>query len=436
MGESQSKRTRWAVLVLINLASLGCLVWALHDVSFGDLKDDLATINYGWVALAGAFELSVYLSQALRWRLVLRPVASLSFRQAARAIYVGLFTSEVLPFRGGEAIRCFLVSRWTQLPFSVSVASVLIERVFDGLWLWLGLWLSLKYVELPKQLGYVNDGLGVFVLGGAVLLGMALFRPRPARSALRGQGWRHHLMVLMDDLALIGHSRYLYFALFQSVPYLLLQVIPIWAAFQAYGFDLGLGAAFALMLILRLSSIVPQAPANLGLFQILTKEFLERAYDVDPSEAARFSLVLWGVIKIMPLIAGFIALGITGAKIGELKKAAAAAEDQSGRSRAGQFAVDLPGSCRRPTPRKTAQRARARAGPGRRTGLGPMPDAPMRAAISSGSFGFTNSAASPATSGRADRLEVITGTEFAIASNTGIPKPSSSDGKAKMRARR
>jgi uncharacterized membrane protein YbhN (UPF0104 family) len=330
LGESQSQRTRWVVLVLINLASLGCLVWALHDVSFGDLKDDLATINYGWVAVAGAFELSVYLSQAVRWRLVLRPVASLSFRQAARAIYVGLFTSEVLPFRGGEAIRCFLVSRWTQLPFSVSVASVLIERVFDGLWLWLGLWLSLKYVELPKQLGYVNDGLGVFVLGGAVLLGMALFRPRPARSALRGQGWRHHLMVLMDDLALIGHSRYLYFALFQSVPYLLLQVIPIWAAFQAYGFDLGLGAAFALMLILRLSSIVPQAPANLGLFQILTKEFLERAYNVDSSEAARFSLMLWGVVKIMPLIAGFIALGITGAKIGELKKAAAAAEDQSG----------------------------------------------------------------------------------------------------------
>jgi uncharacterized membrane protein YbhN (UPF0104 family) len=330
LGEPQSKRTRWVVLVLINLASLGCLVWALHDVSFGDLKADLATIDYGWAAVAGGVELSVYLSQAVRWRLVLRPVASLSFWQATRAIYVGLFTSEVLPFRGGEAIRCFLVSRWTQLPFSVSVASVLIERVFDGLWLWLGLWLSLKYVELPKQLGYVNDGLGVFVLGGAVLLGMALFRPRPARSALRGQGWRHHLMVLMDDLALIGHSRYLYFALFQSVPYLLLQVIPIWAAFQAYGFDLGLGAAFALMLILRLSSIVPQAPANLGLFQILTKEFLERAYNVDSSEAARFSLMLWGVVKIMPLIAGFIALGITGAKIGELKKAAAAAEDQSG----------------------------------------------------------------------------------------------------------
>ena len=330
LGAPQSKRTRWIALVLINLASLACLIWALRDVTFGDLKEDLATIDYAWVALAMAFELSVYLSQAVRWRLVLRPVVSLSFKRTVRAIFVGLFCSEVLPFRGGEAVRCFLVTRWTKLPFSVSVASVLIERVFDGLWLWLGLWLSLRYVELPKQLGYVNDGLGLFVLGGAVVLGLALFRPRPPRAKLRVPGWRHHLAVLMDDLALIGHSRYLYFALLQSLPYLLLQVIPIWAAFRAYGFDLGIGAALALMLILRLSSIVPQAPVNLGLFQILTKQFLERAYDVDSSEAARFSLVLWGIAKFVPLIAGFIALAITGAKIGELKKAAEAAGQSDG----------------------------------------------------------------------------------------------------------
>lgn len=329
MGEPQSQKTRWVVLALINLASLGCLVWALRDVSVSDLKFDLATINYWWVALAAASELSVYLTQAIRWRLVLRPVVQLGFRQATRAIFVGLFTSEVLPFRGGEAVRCFLVTRWTKLPFSVSVASVLIERVFDGMWLWLGLWLSLRYVELPKQLGYVNDGLGLSVLGGMVILGLALFRPRPPRSALRRPGWRHHLAVLMDDLAQIGHSRYLYLALFQSVPYLLLQAIPIWAALQAYGLDLELGAAFALMLILRLASVIPQAPASLGLFQILTKAFLVRAYNVDPTDAASFSVILWAVIKVTPLVAGFIALAITGAKVGELRKAAAE-EGQSG----------------------------------------------------------------------------------------------------------
>ena len=105
LREPQSQKTRWVVLVLINLTSLACLVWALRDLTWPDLRDDIATINYGWVALAGGIELCVYLTQAVRWRLVLRPVVSLKFRQAVRAIYVGLFASEILPFRGGEAVR-------------------------------------------------------------------------------------------------------------------------------------------------------------------------------------------------------------------------------------------------------------------------------------------------------------------------------------------
>jgi hypothetical protein len=81
------------------------------------------------------------------------------------------------------------------------------------------------------------------------------------------------------------------------------------------------------MLILRLAAAVPQAPATLGLFQLLTKEFLERGFDIPPGEAARFSLVLWGAIKLPLLIAGAVAVSITGAKIGELTKAAAEANN-------------------------------------------------------------------------------------------------------------
>jgi glycosyltransferase 2 family protein len=119
----------------------------------------------------------------------------------------------------------------------------------------------------------------------------------------------------------------------QSLPYLLLQVIPIYAALQAYPFNLSdrfdptIGVAFALMVILRLGSVVPQAPGNLGLFQFLTKEALERIFNVVPAEAARFSLVLWGTVTIPLLVAGFVALMVTGSKLFELKRAA---EDHAG----------------------------------------------------------------------------------------------------------
>jgi hypothetical protein len=76
------------------------------------------------------------------------------------------------------------------------------------------------------------------------------------------------------------------------------------------------------MVILRFGSVVPQAPGNLGLFQFLTKEALQRMFHVAPAEAARFSLVLWGTVTIPLLVMGFVALMSSGSKLFDLKRAA------------------------------------------------------------------------------------------------------------------
>ena len=326
MGDTNFSGIRSRVLLILTyLASLGCLVWTLRDARLGELKDDLATMDWWWLALAVFADISVYCWHAIRWSLLLRPVEPVTFRQAVRAIYVGLFANEVLPFRAGEILRCYLISRWTKLPFSVAVSSALIERIFDGIWLCLCLILTVRLVHVPHHLRWLVDSgyfLGIVVLCGAALLALAVFLRQETRALLSGEGWQRHVRILIDDLNLIGHSRFLYFAFLQSLPYLLLQVIPIYAAFRAYGFDLSIGVAFALMVILRLGSVVPQAPGNLGLFQLLTKEALERIFNVVPAEAARFSLVLWGTVTIPLLVAGFVALMVSGAKLFELKRAA------------------------------------------------------------------------------------------------------------------
>jgi uncharacterized protein (TIRG00374 family) len=334
--ETSNRSHSRLIIILVNLVSIGCLIWTLHDAKLGELKDDLATMNWSWVAFAVVADIAVYCWHGWRWLLLLHPVEAVTLRQTIRAIYVGLFANEVLPFRAGEVLRCYLLSRWTALPFSVSLSSILIERVFDGLWLCGCLLVTVKIVLFPMHFRYlVTSGyvLGIIVLAGAVLLAVAMSRRRHSGTELE-KPWQRHLRVLMDDLSLIGHSRYLYFAFFQSLPYLLLQVVPIYAAFRGYGFDdLSIGQAFALMVILRLGSVVPQAPGNLGLFQFLTKEVLEKMFNVVPAEAARFSLVLWGVVTLPLLIGGLIALSITGSKIGELRRAAHVEREELTKSR-------------------------------------------------------------------------------------------------------
>jgi len=327
LGDIRSR----VLLILTYLASFGCLVWTLRGANLGELKDDILTMNWWWLGFAVLADISVYCWQAIRWRQVLRPVEQVSFGKLVSAIYVGLFANEVLPFRAGEILRCYMVARWTKLPFSVVISSALIERIFDGIWLCLCLILTVRLVGYHHHMrGLVASGyvLGMVVLAGTVLLALAVFLRQKTRALLPGEGWQRHVRVLIDDLNLIGHSRYLYYAFFQSLPYLLLQVIPIYAAMQAYDFNdspqfvPSLSVAFALMVILRLGGVVPQAPGNLGLFQFLTKEALQRMFHVVPAEAARFSLVLWGTVTIPLLLAGVIALMTSGSKLFELKRAA------------------------------------------------------------------------------------------------------------------
>ncbi len=325
-GEMFSSKTRSRVLlVLTYIFSIGCLIWTLRSAHLGELSTDLADMDWTWVAIGAIADVLVYLWHGWRWSLLLQPVAPVTYWQSVRAIYVGLFANEVLPFRAGEVVRCYLLARWTDLPVSVALSSAIIERVFDGIWLVLGLFLTLRFAPFPHKLHRFVEGgylLGCIILAAAVLLGIMMFRKQERRKVYSEVSWKRTLQILIEDLRLIGHSKYLYFSAFASLPYLLIQVIPIYAVMRAYGFELSLGAAGVIMLILRLSAVVPQAPGNLGMFQFVTTAALVEIYHVVPAEAARFSLVLWGVVTLPLLIVGFIVLVTTGSKLTELHHAA------------------------------------------------------------------------------------------------------------------
>jgi uncharacterized membrane protein YbhN (UPF0104 family) len=81
------------------------------------------------------------------------------------------------------------------------------------------------------------------------------------------------------------------------------------------------------MVILRLVSVVPQAPGNLGTFQAAAV-FALILFGVDSSLAKRFSFVMWAVITLPLLIVGFIALAITGLRLSEIRRRAEGAASE------------------------------------------------------------------------------------------------------------
>lgn len=327
--ERSRKYRSWAILTVTNLVSIICLVLVLRGANLGHIWVEVRQMHWNWVVVALLSDVFVYLLHGWRWKLLLEPIQPVKYAHCVEAIYVGLFANEVLPARAGELIRCFLLSRSTTIPLSVTFASALIERIFDGVWLMTCFAFCLHMGRLPGVLlegGYI---VGVVIVFCGALLSYGMYAKKQSLDLFFGLSWPRWFTTLIDDLHLIGHSRYLYLSFLVSGAYMLAQVMPIYALVRASRLDVSWMASFTMMVLLRLTSIVPQAPGNLGSFQWVAARSLMMFGLVAP-HAKRFSLILWAVMTLPLIVIGCIALAITGVNMSHLhKQATAAAKDRA-----------------------------------------------------------------------------------------------------------
>src|SRR5437763_8675039 len=99
----------WWMPALGYTLSAASLIWVFHGFNLQQTLAEFATLDWRYVSIAVIFELSVYLSHAWRWNILLRPVARVPFWRSVQAIYIGLYANEIIPLRSGEAIRCYLL---------------------------------------------------------------------------------------------------------------------------------------------------------------------------------------------------------------------------------------------------------------------------------------------------------------------------------------
>ncbi len=307
----------WLVPAACYAVSLACLIWVYRGFDWKSQWPRLAATDWRWVAVAVASDILVYVCQGFRWNVLLRPLARVPVYRSVQAIYIGLFANEVLPFRTGEVIRCFLKSRWSGLRFSVVLSSAVIERLLDGIWLVLGFLAASRYVPLPRPLVEGTKVLAVVLLIFGVLNAWAVLHREHAHGAVSRSRWANLLRSIVDGLHAMGRSSSFPLAALLSFVYLALQVVPIYAAMRGFGLDLSVWAAGVVLVVLRVGSIPPQAPSNVGSFQFFTVLAL-RLLHVDRSQAVAFATLLFVLVTVPLWLGGFVALLATGFRIREL----------------------------------------------------------------------------------------------------------------------
>jgi uncharacterized membrane protein YbhN (UPF0104 family) len=128
---------------------------------------------------------------------------------------------------------------------------------------------------------------------------------------------------VVEGLHAMGNSPSFYLSFLGSTLYLGLQLIPIYALMQGYGIDLPLGAAAVVMVILRLGTLLPQAPGNMGSFQFFTVVGL-KLFGVDKAAATGYATLLFLVVTLPLWLVGFVATLASGMSFGDIRRGAMA----------------------------------------------------------------------------------------------------------------
>jgi len=308
------------------LAAAG-LIWALHDVHPEKLLEGLVGINWRWVAPALVCDVLSYVVQGWRWRLLLRPAGEISTLRTTQAIYAGLFTNEALPMRIGELARAWLVSRWISAKFLAVIPSIVVERLFDGVWVALGVGLTASFAPLPKSLLAAGETFGAVIILAVALCAFLAFRKRELGSGRGPSRLRHRkpsrgiaslLERLGEGLRETGRTRAFYLAFALSPAFILLQMLAYWLIMLGYGLRLSFWIGMAVFLIVHLGTAIPNAPANVGSYQFFTVLGLT-LFGVDKTRATGFSLVVFALLTLPLLVIGFIALSRSGTTLAHIR---------------------------------------------------------------------------------------------------------------------
>ncbi|MEI6124958.1 MAG: lysylphosphatidylglycerol synthase transmembrane domain-containing protein [Pseudomonadota bacterium] len=317
---------RTARQILGFLLAGACLAWVFHDIDYRELLQNMSAVNWWWILPAVVLDILSYVCQGLRWQLLLRHFGRITTFEATKAIYAGLFLNEIIPLRVGELVRTYIVSRWLSIKFISAIPSVVVERLFDAIWLGAGIGITAIVIQVPENLMAAADNIGIAVLlATGMFLYLIVFRKQSAKAQGTGHiRWKPLRMAavffnsIADEIQVLGTSRFFYFSFVASSLILVMQILAFWFVMLAYGLTLSLWIGTAVLLLLHLGTVLPNAPSNVGTYQLLCVVGLA-FFGVDKTVAAAFSVVVF-IILTLPLWAvGLFAIGRCGMTLQEIR---------------------------------------------------------------------------------------------------------------------
>jgi uncharacterized protein (TIRG00374 family) len=294
--------------VILPLLVTAFFLWlALRGVNWAEVAAHLRDANWLYLVLAAVIgTLSVHF-RALRWKTLLEPVdPHIAFRPRVAGAAVGLAANNLIPARVGEVVRAVVTARLAKLPVSAVFASLVVERVLDGVVTVAFLFavMALPGFPDPQRAQGVLTAVRVVALlmgvAGVVLIAMALLPGRSVALAEQTVGkvlpqrLRAPFLARLDEfvagLAVLRTPRLLVLSVGWAVAQWLFTSFSIYLGFLAFGIrEPGYTGAIFLQCAINLAVAVPSSPGFFGPLEAAARLGLG-LWAVDESRAISFAI--------------------------------------------------------------------------------------------------------------------------------------------------
>lgn len=306
---------RWQVVLGLIVSAV--FLWlALRGLNLTDVLAGLRSANYLWLVPGIAVYFLAVVIRTWRWHYLLKPLKPVSVRHLFPTVVIGYMGNNVYPARAGELLRAYVLKRNEGVSVSSSLATVIVERIFDGL-----VMLVFVFVALPT-VPFLPDAVRSIVIFGSLIFFSALivFLFLAARPALAARLYnplidrllphrlrdkvRGFIERFMIGLAALRDFEHIIMIFFTSILIWLLETVKYWFVMHAFSFEVSF---FTLMLmngIVNLATTLPAAPGYVGTFDAPGIAILSAA-GVNPEVATAYTLVLHAALWFPITLLGF-----------------------------------------------------------------------------------------------------------------------------------
>ncbi|MCX2726370.1 lysylphosphatidylglycerol synthase transmembrane domain-containing protein [Thermomicrobium sp. 4228-Ro] len=293
--------------------SIVFLVLALRGQDYAALVAALRSASYGWLLPAVAVYFVGVVLRAIRWSILLSPVRSLSWRQLLPAVSVGYMANNVLPFRTGEIVRAYAVGRQFGVSKTATLATIVLERLLDGLTMLGFIVVAATAVALDSALQRVAlvatvlflpaFGLLIVAARSSRLLSLVLWLLRYMPAALRARVER---MVRsgFSGVAVFRNSSALVQAIGLSVAAWLAEAAMYALVARAFALDLSLVLILLTTAVANLATLIPSSPGYIGPFEAGVLLVLAGVAGVPRPLAFSYAIVLHAALYLPITLVG------------------------------------------------------------------------------------------------------------------------------------